>query len=140
MAKTGRPRIELKWDDFEKLCSLHCTRIEIAEFFDCSEDTIERHVKRHYKETFAVVFKKKSSKGKISLRRQQYEAAQKGNITMLIWLGKQYLGQTDKVEQKQNVNMNHKEVVEIQWADERVADDSQNASSNASTKTNQPEH
>ena len=30
-----------------------------------------------------------------SLRRAQYEAAMKGNATMLIWLGKQYLGQRD---------------------------------------------
>ena len=34
--------------------------------------------------------------GLASLRRRQFKAAQDGNATMLIWLGKQYLGQTDK--------------------------------------------
>lgn len=34
--------------------------------------------------------------GLASLRRRQFEAAHKGNASMMIWLGKQYLGQTDK--------------------------------------------
>jgi hypothetical protein len=33
---------------------------------------------------------------KISLRRQQIETAKKGNVSMLIWLGKQLLDQSDK--------------------------------------------
>lgn len=33
-----------------------------------------------------------------SLRRQQFAAVDKGNTTMMIWLGKNYLGQTDKSE------------------------------------------
>lgn len=34
----------------------------------------------------------------MSLRRAQMKLAESGNATMLIWCGKQYLGQTDKVE------------------------------------------
>ena len=34
----------------------------------------------------------------MSLRRMQFEKAQTGNTTMLIWLGKQMLGQKDKIE------------------------------------------
>lgn len=33
------------------------------------------------------------------LRAKQYEVAMAGNPTMLIWLGKQFLGQKDKTEQ-----------------------------------------
>lgn len=36
--------------------------------------------------------------GRVSLRRRQFKAANDGNATMLIWLGKQYLGQADKQE------------------------------------------
>jgi hypothetical protein len=36
--------------------------------------------------------------GRMSLRRLQWKKAQEGNTTMLIWLGKQYLGQSDKQE------------------------------------------
>ena len=42
--------------------------------------------------------KKNIDNGKISLRRSQLKLADSGNCTMNIWLGKQYLGQTDKVE------------------------------------------
>ena len=34
----------------------------------------------------------------MSLRRMQFEKVQTGNTTMLIWLGKQMLGQKDKIE------------------------------------------
>lgn len=34
--------------------------------------------------------------GLASLRRRQFKAANDGNPSMMIWLGKQYLGQTDK--------------------------------------------
>lgn len=65
-----------------------------------SEDTIERWCKRTYKETFAVVFSKKRSKGKISIRRAQMKAAQRGNPSILIWMGKQYLGQREIPEEE----------------------------------------
>lgn len=94
----GRPKIKIDKDNFEKLCSIQCTLVEIAGFFDCSEDTIERFCKEEYEETFAEVFKKKSAKGKISLRRSQFKLADSGNASMLIWLGKQYLGQAEKQE------------------------------------------
>jgi hypothetical protein len=35
----------------------------------------------------------------MSLRRMQWQAAENGNPTMLVWLGKQYLNQKDKAEQ-----------------------------------------
>ena len=92
----ARPRTEIDRTQFEKLCGLQCTLYEIAGFFGCSEDTIERWCKREYKTSFAETFKKKSGAGKISLRRYQFKLAEK-NATMAIWLGKQYLGQRDHV-------------------------------------------
>ena len=93
-SKAGRPRVEIDQKQFENLCGLQCTLAEIADFFHCSEDTIERWCKRTYNEKFAEVFKKHSGKGKISLRRAQFRLAEK-NASMAIWLGKQYLGQSD---------------------------------------------
>lgn len=94
----GRPRIEINWEQFNKLCGLQCTLLEIASYFDCSDDTIERRVKETHGVTFAEYFAQKRGNGKIALRRKQYEAALAGNVTLLIWLGKQYLGQSDKQE------------------------------------------
>lgn len=93
----ARPRKEIDVKLFENLCSIMCTLDEIAGFFDCSEDTIERWCKRTYKESFAEVYKKKSAKGKMSLRRYQFRLAEK-SAAMAIFLGKNYLGQRDSVE------------------------------------------
>lgn len=97
MGRMGRPRVEIDQEQFEKLCFIQCTLNEIASWFRCSEDTIERWCKREYKETFAETHKKYSAGGKISLRRYQMKMAEH-NATMAIWLGKQYLGQSDKQE------------------------------------------
>jgi IS30 family transposase len=96
MAKTGRPKKEIDKSQFEKLCGLQCTIIEIASFFNCSEDTIDRWCKREYGDTFAVVYKKYASQGKISLRRNQFKLSER-SATMAIWLGKQMLDQEDKI-------------------------------------------
>lgn len=98
MARMGRPPIEIDQSQFQKLCGLQCTCEEIAGFFNCSVDTIENWCKKTYETTFSDVFKKYSGVGKVSLRRFQYRLAEK-NPSMAIWLGKQWLGQKDQIEQ-----------------------------------------
>ena len=91
----ARPRIKIDQASCEKLCSLQCTLAEIAVFFGCSEDTIERWCKRIYHSGFAEVLAQKRNLGKIALRRSQFRLAEK-NATMAIFLGKQYLGQREE--------------------------------------------
>lgn len=90
----GRPRKDIDKSNFEKLCGLQCTKNEIAGFFDVSEDTIDRFCKREYNDSFAVVYKRYSATGRISLRRNQFKLAEK-SAAMAIFLGKQYLNQHD---------------------------------------------
>ena len=111
MAKRGRPTAKIDKNQFEALCAVQCTLEEISAFFGVSFDTIERWCKREYKENFADVFKKASTAGKMSLRRLQWKSARDGNITMQIFLGKQWLGQTDKVEQKTDATVTENQVV-----------------------------
>lgn len=98
--RTGRPKVRIDKQQFESLCGLQCTLEEIAGFFNCSEDTIQRWVSETYFDdngdplTFSVVFRQKRGIGRVSLRRRQFRLAER-NATMAIWLGKQYLGQTD---------------------------------------------
>ena len=94
--RKGRPKIEIDWDEFEKLCLIQCTLTEIADWFKCSEDTIERRCREQKKMLFAEYFKKLAVGGKISLRRSQFKLAVGGNPSLNIWLGKQYLGQRDQ--------------------------------------------
>lgn len=100
-------------DDFEKLCNLWCTLTEIAEFFGVSEDTLESWCKDVYQETFSEAYKKKNSKGKIALRRWQMKSAEKGNVTMQIWLGKQYLGQKEKLPDIGDSNVINSQILNI---------------------------
>ena len=92
----GRPKKEIDETLFKKLCEYQCTLSEIAGIFDCSEDTIERWCKRIFETNFAETFKKYSAPGKMSLRRIQFKLAEK-SAAMAIFLGKNYLGQTDNV-------------------------------------------
>ena len=93
----ARPRIEIDAEQFKKLCAIQCTLEEMASWFKCSEDTVERWCRRELKCSFADAYKMFSADGKISLRRTQFKMAEH-NVTMAIWLGKQYLGQSDKQE------------------------------------------
>jgi hypothetical protein len=95
--KLGGQRKEIDYEQFEKLCNLQCTLAEISDFFCISEDTLEARVKEHYGQLFNVVRMQYLAVGKISLRRSQFETAvNKKNATMQIWLGQQYLGQSNK--------------------------------------------
>ena len=87
----ARPKkYNIATEQVEKLAGLGCTNVEIASFFGCDESLI----RKSYSEYIA----KGREKGKIRLRQLQMRAAEKGNVAMLIWLGKQMLGQTDKQE------------------------------------------
>lgn len=100
----GRHAIEIDRDQFEKLCAIQCTEEEIASWFKCSHDTIQRWCKRTYKQDFAYIYKRFSSDGKISLRRTQFKLASK-NTAMAIFLGKQYLGQSDQIQVDQTTTL-----------------------------------
>lgn len=105
MAKRGRPQKMIDQEQFEKLCGLQCTLDEFCCYFDCDDKTLEKWCKNTYKMNFSEIFKIKKGKGKISLRRKQFEVALSGNPTMLIWLGRNMLGQTDKYEIEQTVSV-----------------------------------
>lgn len=94
----GRPKIEIDFETVEKLCQMQCTGEEIASFLNVDYDTLEKRIKTNYHLSFSEYIKKNSENGKCSLRRQQWKLAMADDRTMLIWLGKQYLGQTDKLD------------------------------------------
>ena len=88
MARPKKHNIET--DKIEQLASFGCTNREIASFFDCSQTTLTRN--------YGDFLTKGREKGKIRLRQLQWRAAERGNTSMLIWLGKQVLGQSEKTE------------------------------------------
>ncbi len=95
--KMGRPQKEIDEKQFKLFCSYMCTEEEIAGLFSCSVDTVERWCKRTFDTTFAEIYKVFSAEGKMSLRRKQFALAETSSA-MAIWLGKNYLGQTDHID------------------------------------------
>ena len=94
----GRPRKPFSRHEFEKLCRYQSTIEEIACWFDCEVDTIQRRVLEEYGTTFAVVFRRYRGHGKVSLRRRQFQKAMEGDSRMLKYLGANWLGQRERVE------------------------------------------
>lgn len=89
--KTGRPKKELDYNLIENLAEIFCTHEEIASVLEVNVKTLTS------REEFLEAYKRGFDKGKKSLRRWQCDCAKKGNSAMLIWLGKQYLGQSEKM-------------------------------------------
>lgn len=99
----GRPQAKIDIEEFEKLCQMQCTEKEIAAFFGVHIDTLNNWCLRTFEDengnpmTFKNVYADKRRGGFCSLRRAQWmKAVYDKNPTMLIWLGRNYLGQTDK--------------------------------------------
>lgn len=89
----GRPKKEIDERVVEGFANVGATNVEIADFFNVDEGTIRNR--------FSDILTKARANKKLKLRRMQWQLAEKGNLGMLIWLGKQYLGQTEKVEATQ---------------------------------------
>lgn len=98
------------WDEadekrFKSLCQIMCTKAEVCAVMDVDAKTLDRLVDKHFGEsvphegarlTFSEAFEVFSARGKMSLRRKQFELALEGDKSMLVWLGKNYLDQTDQ--------------------------------------------
>lgn len=87
---------------FEGMCHVQCTQSEMCSILGVSEDTLYRWCQETYGTNFADAYKKFSEGGKMSLRRMQWKKAEAGSDTMLVWLGKNILGQTDNKEIEHN--------------------------------------
>jgi len=84
----ARPKkYNLDTDQIKKLATLGCTNKEIADFFGCSADLLEK--------SYSEFLTKGRAEQKLRLRQLQWKSAEKGNIVMQIWLGKQILGQSE---------------------------------------------
>jgi hypothetical protein len=86
----GRPRLSTEERQVFKLAEIQCTIPEMAAVLDISESSLTHR--------FAEVIKKGREAGKKSIRHAQYRRAMQGSTAMLVWLGKQWLGQVDKAE------------------------------------------
>jgi hypothetical protein len=89
----GRPEVVIDLDVVERAASIGCTVEEISALVGCSRRTMFYKLKDEPEIQEAM--QRGLDKGRATLRRQQWQRANSGSDTMLIWLGKQMLGQRD---------------------------------------------
>lgn len=83
----GRTRRFVRPDDVYKLAAIGTNDRDIARWFEMNEDTLRNN--------FSDIMQKGREDLKQALRQAQIKVALGGNATMLIWLGKNMLGQSD---------------------------------------------
>lgn len=88
----ARPKKPIDEDQVHTLAAINCSYAEIAAVVKCDPKTLTNR--------FSQVIQKGRDHGRMSLKRKMWEIAMGGNVTMCIWLSKQMLGYTDKVEEK----------------------------------------
>ena len=91
----GRDKTIVPAEEVYKLAQIGCKDSEIADWFGVNGETLRYN------------FKAELTKGrehlKQSLRRAQLDVALGGNATMLIWLGKNILGQSESPQNAENL-------------------------------------
>ena len=118
----GRPPVTWDRDDiqrFKTLCAQFNTLDDICAVMGVTDKTLVRLINTYLYEDitghkrrgtakpvrFSEAFNKYSANGRMSLRREQFRSAMNGNVTMQIWLGKQYLGQVEQPDTTVNVDV-----------------------------------
>src|SRR5262245_39095694 len=88
----GRPRLQIDLAAVEKLAALGATDQEIAALLDISLRSVAR-LKRSA--AYQEAYERGRARARVKLRRWQWQLAAKGNVAMLIFLGKAILGQRE---------------------------------------------
>ena len=76
---------------------MQCSAQEVADWFHVSVDTLDRRLHEEYKCGFAEFFARHRTKGKMAIRRNLFQLSSH-NATAAIFLAKNHLGMTDKLE------------------------------------------
>lgn len=109
---SGKPAAKIDWDAVAEMGQAGCTIKETAAAMGVTSQTLSLNYKKYRKdlyageyETLAEYFQAQRSGGDALIKVKQFKKAVKGdNDRMLIWLGKNRLGQSDKREIKADVS------------------------------------
>jgi len=84
------------------------TQGEVCRLMNISEKTLLKNVKEIYQvKSYKEVSERFFEGTKLNLKRKAWNHVEDGNIPMTIFLMKNWLGYTDKIEQKQEVNLSN---------------------------------
>lgn len=91
----GRPQKEIDWKLLDALI-VWASQEYCAEQLDMHIGTLAEKIKDKFQMSFPEYKHKRQEGLRINLLKKQYDVAMQGNVTMLIWLGKQHLNQSEK--------------------------------------------
>jgi len=94
----GRKAVKIDKEQVQALARLGCTWDEIADVLGVARSTLGKNMKTD--KGVRDAYERGIAEGDVSIRRAQYDSAMQGKTAMLIWLGKNRLGQTDRIETK----------------------------------------
>jgi hypothetical protein len=96
----SRPEIPIDWDKVDHLLKAGCLGTELAATFAMHPTTFYRRVEEKHSMSFTEFMQQRRADGDAAIRARQYEKAlgttDLGDNTMLIWLGKNRLGQRNE--------------------------------------------
>jgi hypothetical protein len=85
------------WDQLDALI-IWSTQAYCCEKLGINTDTLSEKIKERTGLSFSEYKDQKKEAMRVNIRKKQYDVAMAGNVSMLIWLGKNELGQSDKNE------------------------------------------
>lgn len=103
--KAGRPKATIDWQKVDVYLKAGCSGAGIAGLLGIHPNTLYETCKRDKKCDLSAYSQQKREVGLDMIRFKQFDKAMKGDTSMLIWLGKQYLGQKDKIENDNNTTV-----------------------------------
>jgi hypothetical protein len=96
MSSAGRPPLPIDWDEVGTWVMKGCSGPQIAAIIGLHPETVYDRCVKDLGISYTEFSYKNRAKGDSALHGAQFDAALKGNTSMLIWLGKQRLDQTEK--------------------------------------------
>lgn len=107
----GRPEIFLDMDQIRSYMQAGCSAPSIAGFLKIDRKTLYKKVEEKWGKSFGECLDDFKDEGRDLLKFAQFKKALDGNVPLLIWLGKQLLGQREN-HQEMTISKENKENIE----------------------------
>jgi hypothetical protein len=111
-----KPRKIIDWEKVDRLIEAGCSGHEIAPAIGIDSDTLYSRCVHDNGSTYSDYSAKLKAKGEGLIKAKQFQLAMSGNPSMLIWLGKNRLGQSDKAQIEQTNTV--PQVIKIEFVGE----------------------
>lgn len=95
----GRKKYNIDWKVVDHYLTCGCSGAQVAAKIGIGSDCLYLRVKEEFGVDFSAYMQQKRATGETLVKEAQFdEAVRKRNTSMLIWIGKQMLGQSERQE------------------------------------------